>query len=75
MKQRSKLQLKLPVLDGAGLKLSYGVEATPKFVVIDAKGMVKGSYVGWGPETPASIRTDLGCCETARMPRDVPREK
>ena len=62
MKQRERLRLYVPVLSGTGLRLSYAVEATPKLVVIDAAGLVRGSYLGWGPETPGGVLNDLNDC-------------
>jgi peroxiredoxin len=61
-KQRAALRLTYPMLSGTGLRLSYAVDATPKMVVLDAAGVVRGSYVGWGPETPRSVTEDLKKC-------------
>jgi peroxiredoxin len=57
--QRDDLHITFPLLDGTGLRKSYAVEATPKIVVIDATGVVRGSFVGWGQETPASVLDEL----------------
>jgi peroxiredoxin len=65
LKQRASLRLTFPLLSGTGLRLSYAVEATPKLVVLDAAGLVRGSYIGWGPEIPRSVCEDLKKC---RMP-------
>lgn len=62
LEQREKLKLYVPVLSGTGLRLSYAVEATPKLVVLDAAGVVQTSYIGWGPETPASVLADVQRC-------------
>ena len=37
----------------------YGIEATPKCVLIDAGGMVRGSWLGWGEETAEEIVAEL----------------
>jgi peroxiredoxin len=66
LKQRDQLKLPFPILSGAGLKLSYAVEATPKLVVLDAAGVVRGSYIGWGPETPGSVTDDLERCKSPK---------
>jgi hypothetical protein len=58
-KQRDELHLTIPVLNGLGLRKSYDVEATPKLMVLDAEGVVRGAYVGWGQETAGSVLTDL----------------
>lgn len=62
LQQRERLKLYVPVLSGMGLRLSYAVEATPKLVILDAAGVVQSSYLGWGPETPASVLADLNRC-------------
>jgi peroxiredoxin len=57
--QHKGLSLSLPVVAAKGLRQSYQIEATPKLVVLDSKGIVRGSFVGWGPETPASVNDEL----------------
>jgi peroxiredoxin len=58
-KQREKLGLTFPLLDGSGLRASYQVKDTPRFVLLDGKGYVRGTYLGWGQETPALIVQEL----------------
>jgi hypothetical protein len=58
-KQREQLQGTFPLLDGSGLLTTYGVEATPRLVLIDATGVVRGLYVGWGEETVADVQEEL----------------
>jgi peroxiredoxin len=62
MKQREEVGVKFPILSGTGLRLSYRVEGTPKFVVLDTAGIVRGSYDGWGPEIPGSVHEDVTRC-------------
>jgi hypothetical protein len=50
---------KIPVLNGTGLRISYDVDCFPKLVLIDADGVVQGSVVGWGSETPSELQTVL----------------
>jgi peroxiredoxin len=50
-KQCDELKLTFPILDGSGLKQTYDVEATPKLMVLDGTGVVRGAYTGWGDET------------------------
>jgi peroxiredoxin len=57
-RQRSALGLTFPVLNGSALRTSYAVE-TPKIVLLDAAGVVRGEYLGWGRETPGAVREDL----------------
>jgi hypothetical protein len=58
-KQHSELGLKFPILSGKGFNLTYGVDATPRFVLLDAHGLVRGSYTGWGSETAQEINREL----------------
>jgi hypothetical protein len=58
-KQHSDLRLSLPIHSGKGLRHSYGVEATPKMVILDGAGVVRGNYIGWGPETSALVSEEL----------------
>lgn len=59
MKQYGDLKLSFPVLLGKSLRFSYAVESTPKLVVLDAEGMVRGAYIGWGREIPIAVADDL----------------
>jgi peroxiredoxin len=59
LKQRADLGLTFPVLSGSGLRTSYAVEATPKFVLLDAAGIVRGAYLGWGREIPNEVQEEL----------------
>ena len=61
-KQRDELKLTFPILAGQGLRLTYSVDATPKIVLVDAAGIVRGNYVGWGPETTRIITEELARC-------------
>jgi peroxiredoxin len=58
-RQHAALRLTFPLLDGTGLRQSYDVEATPKVIVLDAAGVVRGSEVGWGQETQEAVLGDL----------------
>ena len=41
----------VPVVDGAGVRERYGVDAYPRFVVVDAAGGVAWRFDGFGDET------------------------
>lgn len=58
-KQWSELNPGFPVLSGGGLRTIYEVETTPKLVLIDAAGIVRGAYVGWGRETAPEVLAEL----------------
>jgi peroxiredoxin len=58
-KQQTEFRLSFPILSGKGLRQTYAVDATPKLIVLDGDGVVRGSYVGWGPETGTSVTEEL----------------
>ncbi len=57
--QRLAKGWKFPVLSGSGLRISYGVDCTPKLVLVGAEGVVRASVVGWGSETPGEVAAEL----------------
>lgn len=57
--QWNELKCTFPVLNGGGLRTAYVVESTPKIVLIDAAGIVRGDYLGWGKETPNEVLEEL----------------
>ena len=67
-RQRDELRLTFPLLDGTGLGTSYAVDSTPKLMVLDAAGVVVGSYTGWGQETPGAVIRDLQRCLSPHNP-------
>ncbi len=56
---RSDLGLTITLLNGSGLRVSYALETTPKIVLVDGAGVVRGSYLGWGQETPVDVVEEL----------------
>lgn len=58
-KQLTDLKLPLRVLQGSGLRMTYEVATTPRVVLLDAEGYVRGVYTGWGRDTPREILKDL----------------
>jgi peroxiredoxin len=58
-KQRNELGVEFPILTGVDLRSAYGIDATPKIIVIDGDGMIRRTFDGWGDETPALIRKEL----------------
>jgi peroxiredoxin len=58
-KQHADLQLPFPVLDGGGMRLTFGVDATPRLVLLDAEGYVRTAHTGWGPHVPRDIADEL----------------
>jgi peroxiredoxin len=60
LKQRKELKLTFPVVKGTELRSAYGVDATPKIILIDSQGVIRRTFEGWGDETPSMIREELG---------------
>ena len=54
------LELDFPIIAGAELRSAYGVDSTPRLIVIDGEGRIQRSFEGWGQETPAIVREELG---------------
>src|SRR5581483_10408807 len=54
-KQHADLHLPFPILDGQGMRLTFGVEATPRLVVLDGDGIVRAATTGWGYQTPTEM--------------------
>jgi peroxiredoxin len=59
LRQRTELRLTFPLLNGSGLRTSFDVQETPKLLVIDPSGVVRGSWVGWGQEIPGAVTQEL----------------
>jgi hypothetical protein len=58
-RQHAEMGLKFPLLSGGGLRASFGVESTPKIVLLDGSNIVRGEYLGWGQETPREVVEEL----------------
>lgn len=59
LKQRTALKLTFPILQGGGMATSYGIDGTPRLVLIDATGIVRAAYTGWGLETSYEVLAEL----------------
>ncbi|HZZ80921.1 MAG TPA: redoxin domain-containing protein [Gemmataceae bacterium] len=57
--QHKELKLSFPILDGNGMRLSYGATDTPRFVVLDGDAVVRFAETGWGYHTPYMIEEVL----------------
>jgi hypothetical protein len=58
-KQHKEMKLPFSIHDGNGMLHLFGVEALPRLVVLDAKGLVRGSWTGWGTHTTAEVNEQL----------------
>jgi len=57
-----------PMLSGRALRISYGVDATPRIVVLDQDGVVRAAQTGWGPEIPRLVEAELRKMAGERRP-------
>ena len=53
------LKLTFPLVKAAELRSAYGVDATPKIILLDGFGLIRGTFDGWGEETPSLVREEL----------------
>lgn len=59
VKQQSAYRLTLPIWQGSSLKRPYKIEGTPKFVLLDSRGVIQASLDGWGSEMPATVTDEV----------------
>ena len=62
-KHHADLKLPFAVLDGQSLRMTLSVEHTPRFVVIDADGILRWEATGWAFHVPAEINQALTQCQ------------
>jgi hypothetical protein len=60
--QQKEMALPFPVLDGTGLHQTFAVDATPRLIVLDAEGVMRGAYTGWGFHVADQVLSDLKKC-------------
>lgn len=58
-KQHQVWRLPFPIFDGRGLRRSFGVDATPRLLVLDNNAVVRAAYTGWGDDFPEEISKEL----------------
>jgi hypothetical protein len=61
-KQHADWHLPFAVLDGKGLHVTFGVDATPRLVILDGEGALRYGSTGWGTHTPREITEELSRC-------------
>jgi peroxiredoxin len=61
-KQHTALRLPFAILDGNGMHQTFGVDATPRLVVLDGDGILRCAATGWGIQTPREIAAELLRC-------------
>ena len=58
-KQHADMKLPFAVLDGNGLHQTFGVDATPRLILLDRDGVMRYASTGWGIQTPSEINEEL----------------
>ena len=61
-KQHQQMKLSFSILDGNGLRLTFGADQTPRFVIVDSEGLVRLAQTGWGVQTLYEIDEALQRC-------------
>jgi peroxiredoxin len=57
--QERDLKLTFPLIKAAALRSAYGVDSTPKIILLDSAGSIRRTFEGWGEETPSLVREEL----------------
>lgn len=53
--QKEAIKLTFPIVDGSGLKISYALDSTPKWYLVDSQGIIRSIQSGWGDEMKADL--------------------
>lgn len=57
--QRTKLALTVPVYDGTPAVTPFGVDTFPRFLLIDAGGVLRWQFEGFGPEVGFLVKAEV----------------
>ncbi len=57
--QYEEFRLTFPIGAGRPLRQRYGVDATPRLIVLDPDGYVRTAITGWGPESSVALETEI----------------
>ncbi|CAN5296912.1 hypothetical protein BH10PLA2_BH10PLA2_06200 [soil metagenome] len=57
--QYEEFHLSFPIGIGRPLRQRYGVETTPRMIVLDSDGYVRSALDGWGPETAHALEAAI----------------
>lgn len=68
--QHADLKLPFAIHNGSALRLSFAVEATPRFVVLDGEGFLRNAITGWAPHVGEDLLDDIARC--GNPPRPMP---
>lgn len=60
--QHEDMRLTFPVLDGNGMHRTFGVDGTPRVVLLDGEGVVRFAFTGWGRHSPKEVSAEIEKC-------------
>ena len=61
-RQHEDMGLTFPVLDGNGMHRTFGVDGTPRVVLLDREGVVRFAFTGWGYHSPKELSAEIQKC-------------
>ena len=61
-RQHAEWKLPFPILDGRGLHRTFGVDATPRLIVLNQEGVLQVACTGWSRENTRDIDSEVRRC-------------
>ena len=61
-KQQAEMRLPFVLHDGKAFHTTFGVDATPRLVLIDGEGIVRATHTGWGFQSPKEMTDEILRC-------------
>ena len=74
-KQVEEMGLEFPILDGKAMHRTFGVDGTPRVVLVDSEAVVRFCFTGWGVHSPGEVRREVkSVCKRRgrKRPNDPP---
>lgn len=65
-RQHEEMTLAYSILDGRAMHQTFGVDGTPRFVLLDGAGVMRCGLTGWGYQTPGDIVNEVGAALSDR---------
>jgi hypothetical protein len=69
---RAHRNANVPIYDGTQADTAYGIDSVPRFLLLDAAGVVRSTFSGVGAETGFSTREQLDLLLTPVVPNPAP---
>lgn len=60
--QHEEMGLTFPVLDGNCMHRTFGVDGTPRVIILDRDGLVRFAFTGWGFHSPREVAAEIKKC-------------